>query len=353
MSAVSRPRRRPTQDEIEESVERNSETVFERAAESATDSKDELTRYMTHLRRFPALKDDATYALLFRRLRSDPDYKERMKARDLIVYGNARLVLSIALRFRGRGLDLMDLMQEGQFGLLRAIEKFDTELGYRFSTYASRWVRQAMSRAIYDMGGRSAMRLPVHLHEKLRFIKKELYFFHRKYGRWPTDLELYRAIKATGKKSAESIKLVDLVEVHRFLVLGDARSLDYEYGSGDSDGEGTYTLLERQADPEQNIEAKVEARRMFEQVDKAVAKIAEAIDSLRPRNAMVLRLRLGLGDFDKLTLEEIGERYEVSRERIRQIEAAGFERLKEMLGVERDEIEQVVDTREELAKLLG
>lgn len=343
-------RRRKTKTvESEESVERNSETAFEQASESSTDSKSELERYMTFLRRYPVLKDNATCALLFTRLRNDPDRMERLKARDLIVYGNARLVVSIALRFRGRGLDLMDLMQEGQFGLLRAIEKFDPDMGFRFSTYATSWVRQAMGRAIANHSGRGAMRLPVHMQEHLAFIKRELFFFHRKNGCWPTDLELYKTIKASGKTRAEKITLVEIVEIHRFLVLGDVSSLDQEYG----DGEEGYTLLSRQPDPEQNVEVKVEARRTFERVTKAVAKIAEAIDSLGTRNAMVLRLRLGLGDFDKLTLEEIAERYELTRERIRQIEAAGFGRLKEMLGITQVEIEQVVDTYEELAKLLG
>lgn len=349
MSVARRSRRKTSEKEFAESVGRNAETAFEQAAESATDSKDELTRYMTFLRRYPALKDDATYALLFHRLRNDPDHKERLKARDLIVYGNARLVVFIAMRFRGRGLDLMDLMQEGMFGLLRAIEKYDPELGYRFSTYAIKWLRQAMGRAVANHNGRGAMRLPIHVRDKLGMIRRELSFFQRKYGRRPSDLELYRAIKATGKKSAEAITLVEIVEVHRFIILDDVLSLDFEYG----EGEESYTLHSYQADPEQNVEVKVEARRTFERVNKAVAKIAEAIDSLGARNAMVLRLRLGLGDFDKLTLEEIGERYELSRERIRQIEAAGFGRLKEMLGVEQAEIEQVVETHEELAKLLG
>lgn len=349
MNAAFRPRRKATSNETAESVERSSEAVFEQAAESATNSKTELERYMTFLRRYPVLKDNATYALLFHRLRNDPDRKERLRARDLIVYGNARLVVSIALRFRGRGLDLMDLMQEGQFGLMRAIEKFDPDMGFRFSTYATSWVRQAMSRAIANHNGRGAMRLPVHVQEHLSFIKGELLFFHRKHGCWPTDLELYKAIKASGKTRAEKITLVEIIEIHRFLVLGDVWSLDQEYG----DGEESYTLLSRQSDPEQNVEVKVEARRTFERVAKAVTKIAEAIDSLGARNAMVLRLRLGLGDFDKLALEEIAERYELTRERIRQIEAAGFVRLKEMLGTTQAEIEQVVDTYEELAKLLG
>ncbi|MCE9586182.1 sigma-70 family RNA polymerase sigma factor [Candidatus Uhrbacteria bacterium] len=272
----------------------------------------------------------------------------RNAARDELVYRNIRLVLAIGLKMSHRGLDLLDLLQEGCIGMLRALEKYESERGFAFSTYATWWIRQAMSRAIADKNTRGAMRMPVHLQESLFTVRKNAAIFYKEHRRWPSDLELFYAVREGGTTGGATISLQDVVEIRRNML---DESISLNSPAILRSAEGSEELQDTLPD-KQNIEAVVEARRMLEKYRQAYARIAVAVDSLAPRTAMVLRLRLGLGDFDPMTLEEVGQRYEVTRERIRQIEVKAFEELGKILnGVSEDEIVRIVNALDEIEKI--
>lgn len=309
----------------------------------------ELEWYMHPFRPYRRLLSRAELLELHRQFRSGPTQEARLAARDEIVYRNIRLVLSIALKRSGHGLDLLDRLQEGYFGLNKAIEKFEPEKGYAFSTYATWWIRQSITRAIADLNTRSTMRLPVHVQEKLFKVRKHSAMFHREHGRWPTDLELFYEIRSSTTSDNARLSLQEVVELHR-MWLDRGISLNTPAYVHEDDGSGGE--IQDYLPAKQNVESVIEAKRLLEKFSQAKLRIEKAVDDLAPRTAMVLRLRLGLGDFDLLTLEEIGQRYEVTRERIRQIEAKGFEALKQTLGgVEQDEIVRIVEAVEELKKI--
>lgn len=315
------------------------ETRLPRASES------ELEAYMRPFRPYKRLLKREEFLALHQVFLTGSQ-EARDAARDELVYRNIRLVLAIGLKQCNRGLDLVDLLQEGYFGMIRALEKFSPEHGYAFSTYATWWIRQAMSRAIADKNTRGAMRMPVHLQESLYTVRKHGAIFYREHRRWPSDLELFYSIRESGTQKGATISLEDVVEIRRNL-LDASISLNTPVG----DDEGSVELLDYQP-AKQNVEVTVEARRLLEKYRAAYARIEMAVDSLAPRSAMVLRLRLGLGDFDPMTLEEVGQRYEVTRERIRQIEAKAFEEIGKILnGVSETEIIGIVNALGEIEKI--
>lgn len=270
----------------------------------------------------------------------------RNAARDELVYRNIRLVLAIGLKMSHRGLDLLDLLQEGYFGMIRALEKYESERGFAFSTYATWWIRQSMSRAIQDKNTHGGMRLPVHLQESLYTVRKHAAIFYKEHHRWPSDLELFYAVRQDGTAKGATISLQDVVEIHRNML-----DVSISLNSPAKNDEDNYELQDT-LPAKQNVEAVVEARRMLEKYRQAYARIETAVDTLAPRTAMVLRLRLGLGDFDPMTLEEVGQRYEVTRQRIEQIEKKAFEELGKILnGVTEDEIVRIVNAVEDIEKI--
>ena len=259
---------------------------------------DPVRMYLREIGRIPLLTYDEELELAKRVLDGDEEAKKRL------VEANLRLVVSIAKKYVGRGMLFLDLIQEGNMGLIKAVEKFDYRKGYKFSTYATWWIRQAITRAIADQA--RTIRIPVHMVETINKLIRTSRHLLQKNGREPTPEEIAEEMEIPVEKVMEIQKIAQ-----------DPVSLETPIGEEDDSHLGDFIPDDDSPAPHDSAAYTL----LKEQLE-------EVMNTLTPREAKVLKLRFGLEDGKARTLEEVGREFMVTRERIRQIEAKALRKLR-------------------------
>ncbi len=259
---------------------------------------DPVKLYLKDIGNYPLLSAEEEAELAQRAADGDREAKKRLEE------ANLRLVVSIAKKYVGRGMQFLDLIQEGNIGLIRAVDKFDYSKGFKLSTYATWWIRQAITRAIADHSRN--IRLPVHMVETHNKIKKAANLILSQTNREPTHEEIAEMIGITPEKVREVIRFSQ-----------DTLSLETPIGEEEDSHLGDLLPDDNAPAPEESASNTL----LKEQLN-------EVLDTLTEREAMVLKLRFGLEDNKARTLEEVGECFDVTRERIRQIEAKALRKLR-------------------------
>lgn len=260
---------------------------------------DSVRLYLREIGKIPLLNAEEELELAKRVVAGDKDAKDQMAE------ANMRLVVSIAKRYVGRGLDLLDLIQEGNTGLLRAVEKFDPDKGFKFSTYATWWIRQAITRAIADQA--RTIRIPVHMVETINKLLRTQRRLTQEFNREPTNAEIAKEMEI------DEAKVEHIMKIKQDISSLDASIRDDEEESVLADfieDEDTIT-------PEESATGQL----LKEQVK-------DMLGALTDREQKILKLRFGLEDGKQHTLEEVGQEFSVTRERIRQIEAKALAKLR-------------------------
>jgi len=298
----------PKPSELVDDEEEEDTASLTQAAYSDDISDDSVRLYLREIGKIPLLKPDEELALAQKVVAGDK------RAKDKMAEANMRLVVSIAKRYSGRGLDFLDLIQEGNTGLLRAVEKFDPDKGFKFSTYATWWIRQAITRAIADQA--RVIRIPVHMVETINKLLRTQRRMTQELNREPTIEELALELEMEPEKVEYVIKIKQ-----------DIHSLDAGVGR---DGEDEDTVLGDFVEDED----------MVSPVDSAAdqllkEQVQSILGTLSEREQKILKMRFGLEDGKSHTLEEVGQEFSVTRERIRQIEAKALTKLRKHKDVKK------------------
>ena len=291
----------PESDDLENEEELSSEELAITAENVDAFADDSVRLYLREIGKIPLLTPEEEADLAKRIVKGDK------KAKDKMVESNMRLVVSIAKRYGGRGLDFLDLIQEGNTGLLRAVEKFDPDKGFKFSTYATWWVRQAITRAIADQA--RTIRIPVHMVETINKVLRTSRKLNSELNREPTNEEIAKELDMEPEK-------IDYV----MRIKQDIASLDASVGrEGDDEDSvlGDFVEDEERDSPEDSA-----ANQILKE------QLSEIIATLTDREQKIIRLRFGIGGGRPHTLEEVGAEFDVTRERIRQIEAKALSKLR-------------------------
>ena len=259
---------------------------------------DPVRMYLKEIGRIPLLTSDEEFENARRALEGDEEAKR------ILAESNLRLVVSIAKRYVGRGMLFLDLIQEGNIGLMKAVDKFDPEKGYKFSTYATWWIRQAITRALADQA--RTIRVPVHMVETINKLARVQRQLTQDLNREPTDEEIAKKLGISVEKVREVYKISQ-----------DPVSLETPIGEEDDSHLGDFIRDERTVSPEE-----------YATEELLKEELAGVLLTLTDREEKVLRLRFGLDDGQCRTLEEVGQIFGVTRERIRQIEAKALRKLR-------------------------
>jgi RNA polymerase primary sigma factor len=292
---------------------------------SAIDIDDSISLYLKEIGRIPLLTAEQEVSLA-KRMEAGRNAKRRLSkggnldreekdqliavtrdgqaAQEHLIKANSRLVVSVAKKYVGRGVPFLDLIQEGNIGLIRAVKKFDYRRGYKFSTYATWWIRQAVTRAIADQG--RTIRVPVHMYEQINRLARVSRQLVQELGRDPTVEEIAVELGVSPKKVERTIKV-------------SQRPLSLEMPVGEEDDSFLGDFIEDSDAPSPTDQASQQLLR---------DQIEDIFVSLTPREVRILQLRFGLVDGYSYTLEEVGRKFGVTRERIRQIEAQALGRLR-------------------------
>ena len=291
---------------------------------SGISSDDTVGLYLREMARVPLLKIEEEIRLakaleagreaqnVLKHNGSDPKEREVLEqqieeglaAREHLIKANTRLVVSIAKKYMGRGVPFLDLIQEGNLGLMKAVEKFDYSRGYRFSTYATWWIRQTITRAIADQG--RTIRVPVHMSDRIRRLYNTARSLEQEHGRRPTPEEIATEMEIEPRKVQWMLRV-------------SWRPISLERPVGEDEDSELGSFVEDDASPTPTQSA---YRHLLGE------KIEDLLSTLSPREARILRLRFGLLNGRSYTLEEVGQKFGLTRERIRQIEGKALRRLR-------------------------
>ena len=259
---------------------------------------DPVRMYLKEIGRVPLLTADEEIEIAKRMEQGDEEAKKKLAE------ANLRLVVSIAKRYLGRGMQFLDLIQEGNLGLIKAVDKFDWRKGYKFSTYATWWIRQAITRSIADQA--RTIRIPVHMVETINKLVRISRQLLQEHGREPTPEEIAREMDIPEEKVREILKIAQ-----------EPVSLETPIGEEEDSHLGDFI-------PDDDVPAPADAA-AFSMLKE---QLMEVLDTLTEREQKVLKLRFGLEDGRARTLEEVGKQFDVTRERIRQIEAKALRKLR-------------------------